>query len=197
MRHVGTAVRNLSPLCSQSAFGMEDNNGSLVKTTATNKILQSIALRYIARSSMRSTNDDNDLKISVGGPKKSNLNLDQLKALCDYDFEKQKTTIYDFMMLNGIKYTSKKSKKTATIDYYLKLKNEKFGAVEFYFVHELVVYGFMNEYKLIDRKDHINSVRSTNQYVIFNFREVEKKLVYMNIKNSEFLTSIPNRFEKS
>lgn len=197
LRHIATSVRNLGPLWSQSAFAMEDNNGTLIKITAKNKILQSIAFR----STMRSINHDNDLKISVGGPKKCILNPDQLNALCDYDFKKQKPVIYEFMVLNGIKYTSKKSKKIATVDYYLKLKNEKFGAVEFYFVHKLVVYGLMNEYKIIDRKDHMNAVEPTSQYIIFNFKEVEKKLIYMNIymnmKNCEFITSIPNRYEKS
>lgn len=196
MRHIGVSVRHLGPLWAQSAFGMEDNNGSLVKVTARNKILQSIAFKYISRSSMRSLNDESDSKISVGGPKKCILSPNHLELLRDYDFEKQKPTIYDFMMLNGVKYTSKKSTKTATIDYYLKLKNGKFGAVEFYFVHELVIFGFMNEYKIIDRKNHINSVESTSQYVTFSCKEVEKKMIYMNVNNSEFLTSIPNRFER-
>lgn len=197
MRHVGGAVRNLGPLWSQSAFAMENNNGNLVKTTAKNNILQSTAWKYMAKLSLWSKNYDNDKKISVGGPKKIDLTCEQLNEMQGLDLESQKLTIYDFMTLNGIKYTSKKSKQIATIDYYLKLKNEKFGAVEFYFVHNLVVYGLLNEYKINDSKDHINTVESTSRNVIFNIREVEKKLLYMKINKTEFLTSIPNRFEKS
>lgn len=196
MRHIGAAVRNLGPLWSQSAFAMEDSNGHLVRTTAKRNILQSTAWKYIAKQSLRLKNDD-DRKISVGGPKKIDLNPQQLSAMQGFDFESQRPTIYDFMTLNCIRYTSKKSKQIATIDYYLKLENEKFGAVEFYFVHKLVVHGLMNEYKISDSKDHINTVESTSRYVIFNIREVEKKLLYMKINKTEFLTSVPNRFEKS
>lgn len=101
MRHIGAAVRNLGPLWCQSAFGMEDNNGHLVKTTAKKNILQSTAWKYMARQSLRSMNLDNDRKITVGGPKKIKFNPEQLCAMQGYDFDAQKPTIYDFMTLNG------------------------------------------------------------------------------------------------
>lgn len=100
IRHIGAAVRNLGPLWAQSAFAMEGNNGILVETAAKNKILHSIAWKYIAKSSLRSMNDnDNCHKISVGGQKNINLNPNQLSALCDFDFNFPKQTCYDFVTL--------------------------------------------------------------------------------------------------
>lgn len=197
MRHIGTAVRNLGPLWSQSAFAMEDNNGKLVKTTAKNSVLQSIAWKYLTRKSVRSINCDNDKKISVGGPKKIILKKEHLKAMQGYDLGTQNPTIYDFITLNAIRFTSAKSKQTATIDCYLKLKSERFGCVEFYFVYELVVYGLMHEYELIECKEHISTVKPTSRYIVFSIREIEKKLLYMKVNKTEYLTSIPNKFEKS
>lgn len=55
----------------------------------------------------------------------------------------------------------------------------------------------MDVYKIINTKDHFNTVKSTSQYAVFKFKEVDKKLIYMNIRKNEIITSIPNRFEKS
>lgn len=195
MRHVGIAVKNLGPLWTQSAFGMESNNGILGKTTAKNNILHSIAWRYVTKFSLESI--EHGKKITVGGPKQINLNAGQLNALSIFGLESHKQTIYEFVTLNGIKYTSKTSKPTAAIDYFLRLKNEKCGAVDFYFVDKLVVHGLMDEYGIVSSKDHFNKVTGLGQYAVFNINEVEKKLLYMNIRDEEFITSIPNRFEKS
>lgn len=71
LRHISSAVQNLGPLWSQSAFGLEDNNGVLIKTAAKHNILHSIAWKYIANSSVKTEQHHNDHKIIiVGGQKK-------------------------------------------------------------------------------------------------------------------------------
>lgn len=69
--------------------------------------------------------------------------------------------------------------------------------VEFYFVHKFIVYGLLKEYKIVETKEHINTVSPAIQLIAFNVKEVEKKLLYIKVNKTEFLTAIPNGFEKS
>lgn len=97
-----------------------------------------------------------------------------------------------------MKFTSKKSKATATIDYFLKLKNGTLGSVDFYFV----IYKGPCFFACVQNNQYQQPFQhrtgnTTGQYIVFSIEQIEKKLVYMKIRKVELLTSIPNRYEKS
>lgn len=203
-KHAGKSVRHLGPLWAQSAFGMEANNGVLKKTTAKNQILHQIAWKYATRfelSSFKRKTNDNIRKMSVGGKATVNLSEEDICTLsnfgCQSDRNRGMQTVYRFVLNHGMKFTSQLSKEIATIDYFVELKNGTIGAVKFYFVNELIIYGFMDKYEKIDHLDQFNIIRPSGAHSIFEVCQIEKKLIYMKMNNKEIITSIPNRYEKT
>lgn len=108
-----------------------------------------------------------------------------------------KPQIYKSVSISGQKYTSAKSKELASIDFFIKLKQSTIGIVKFYFVHEFVVYGFMEIYNIINQQDQFSVVKSTGDHEVFRVCNVEKKLLYLKIGSKEIVTSIPNQYEKT
>lgn len=199
IKHIGTSVRNLGPLWAQSAFGMEANNGVLNKITAKNNVLHSIAWKYVTRSELsrpEPKKENENGEISVGGKTSIVLSDENIRALSGFGCQKVQT-IYRFIFIHGQKYTSENSKKSASTDFFVKLKRGTIGAVKFYFVHELIIYGFIEKYEIIENLDQFDIVQSSSVHEAIKICNIETKLIYMKMNNKEIITSIPNRFEKT
>lgn len=197
VRHVATAVRHLGPLWAQSAFGMEANNGVLTKNTAKKNVLHSITWRYITKSELIIKQETNKNEINVGGKQTIIMKQNEIDKLSPFGFKAPRQAIFKIISINGKKYTSKKAKEVASADFFIKLKNSRLGINQFYFVHDFTVYGLLEVYETIECIEQFQIVKPTGLLEVFKVKDIERKLIYMNITNLEIITSIPNRFEKT
>lgn len=197
VKHMGSSVRHLGPLWAQSAFGMEGNNGIINKTTSKKFPVHSIAWKYCARRKKKNERVDDEMKYSVAEKTTTTFTSNELEAIQDKLSIQIQHTIYKSVNISGKKYTSKKSKEIKSIDYFVELSDGKFGIVNFYFVHDFVIYGLLDLYELVEQLDHLSVVKSADNNEVFEISELKRKLIYMRIGNKEIITSIPNRFEKT
>lgn len=201
-RHIVNAVHNLGPLWAQSAFALEANNGILTKTTAKRNVLHSITWKYNARCSLgvleQPERDDNG--ISLKGRGTTILREDEKNMLekIGIKFEcVNSMTTYQRVFMHKKQFTSKTCKEISTIDYFVRLKGGKIGAVMFYFMLDSIVYSFIELYEIVKTTNHLLEVQCSTSKKIFEIQDIDQKLIYMKIGSREILTSRPNMYEKT
>lgn len=195
LRHLGNAVRQLGPLWAQSSFALEANNGIITKTSAKKSILQSVALKYNIRCSLSKLEGRiND--IILKGKVKINLTTSEHDVLKISGFE-HTVIFYDKIIFQKKELTSQKSKDVATVDYFVKMKNNQFGAVRFFFVSNHVVHAFVHLHEVIDVENHLLIVQPSQENKIFNMRDFKTKLLFMKIGSRDVVTERPNMYEKT
>lgn len=96
-----------------------------------------------------------------------------------------------------MKITSIYSRKISTIDYFIKLVSGEIGEVNFFITENQVNYVFAHMYEKVESTDHIDQIQPTKINKIFKTDDILHKMIYMKIGKNEFVTSIPNRFEKT
>lgn len=200
LRHIGTSVRNLGPLWSQSAFGFETNNGVLVKTTAKKCILHNITWKYCTKVGFNKGSGDDSLNsdITIGGKRDIRLNNHEADAMKEIFHENTIQTVYEFAMMHGKKFGSKKSKKmTASDDFFIQTKDELYGAVQFYVLADTNLFALVIIYEIVDSVDHLIEVKPTSSHKAIEFNQIKRKMIYMKIRDKEIITAIPNRYEKT
>lgn len=72
-------------------------------------------------------------EINVGGKQTIIMKQKEIDKLSPFDFNAPKQAIFKFISINGKKYTSKKAKEVASVDFFIKLKNSRLGINQFYF----------------------------------------------------------------
>lgn len=196
VKHMGSAVRNLGPLWAQSLFGMEANNGIINKITSKKFPVHSIAWKYCAREKNINKKVD-EPKITILEKATTILTQDEVNAIAAKFPVEYKQTIYKSVSLSGKRYTSKKSKETASIDYFIELLQGKVGMVKFYIERDYIIYGLLELYEVVECMNQFSTVKATGISELFEISKIKRKLIYMKIVDKEFTTSIPNRFEKT
>lgn len=193
-RHAASSVDNVGPLWAQSAFGFETNNGVLVRSNkAKRDYLHQISWKYI--TSLTLQNDNNDRKnikgIDIGG-KFVITKSDEIAKFFGIDT----VTAYTFITIGDVKYTSIKYKHIATIDYFIRLKSNELGAVNFYAVENFKIHAYIDVYKIVESCDHLITVKKDGNRII-DINDISEKMIYFKINNEEIVTSMPNHFEKT
>lgn len=197
LKHMGTSVRHLGPLWAQSAFAMEANNGIINQITSKKFPVHSIAWKYCARQKKTFNQVDDGMKFRVAEKATTVLTEDEVNVIAAKFRVEFKLTIYKCLSISGKKYTSKKSKETASVDFFIELLQGKIGIVKFYFEHDFVIYGLLESYEVMENMDQFSIVRPTGSDELFEVSNIKQKLMYLNIGHQEIITSIPNRFEKT
>lgn len=203
LRHIGSAVMNLGPLWAQSAFSFETNNGVLVHSNNAKRfVLQQIAWKYCIRSALNESIHQNPqykgLKLEIGSECVIRITDDEANMIADYGLRsKNLMQIFRYIILNGHKFTSKKSNVISTIDYFVELFDETLGAIKYYFVENATVYGILEVFHVERVKDQFKSIKTTGLNYIFPVTSIKKKLIYIKVGKKESITCIPNKYEKS
>lgn len=201
LRHLSIAVRNIGPLWAQSAFGFEANNGVVVKSnTSSRDILHQLSWKYSARHTIKSAGDSvRMIPTSIGNKKviQKNHYTDVISEAELSIPRKDTLTIYQSIMLRGLKLTSLKSKVVSTVDYVVCLNNETVGSVEFYFISDGILYALINMYEILTVIDHLKKIKRTDAQKIFKASEITGKYLYLKFSHNELVTTMPNKFEKT
>lgn len=196
VKHMGSQVRHLGPFWAQSAFGMEATNGVLNKITARKSVVHSIAWKYCASRAQTKKKRDDDPKFIIGEKSALLMTRDEFNVLSPFSNE-MKQTIYKNVTISGQKYTSLKSKQIATVDYFVRLTEGTVGMIKFYFIHDLIIYGLLEKYEIIEKVDQFYIVKSSSIIEVFKASNIKTKMIYMKIGRNEIITEVPNRFEKT
>lgn len=203
LRHIANSVRFHGPLWTQSAFGFESNNGTLVKTNSKKNILHSMAWKYSMKFSLSmSVEIEKKSNVKVHGKQKIGINQlskDEQYVLRDFDSlnETGYLTIYKSVEVHEEKYTSINSREVATIDYVVKTKQNAICSIKYFFVYRNTLYAMIELFKIVGTTDHLNEVELSGKFEAIPFSEIEEKLIYMNIRNENIVSSIPNDYEKT
>lgn len=127
-------VKNLGPLWAQSMFAFEANSGVIVKTnTCNDNILHQLAWKYSMRKTIPAPKCFDNMKF--GGKKLIKLNPEEKQCIDDFDFGmlvNDYMEIYQKVVIYGIKFSSKKSKKISTIDYFILSNDNELLCVKFF-----------------------------------------------------------------
>lgn len=199
LKHLANLVRKLGPLWAQSAYGFEATNGTVTKSnTSTYNILHQLAWKYTMRKTIEAEKEEN-CRFKIGGKKVIRITETEINMFNQAGLMQQAhiLTIYKNIILNGVKFTSKHLKEISSVDYFVKLKNESIAAIHYYVHFDFVLYFVAEEYETVDTVDHFVQIRSTNLKKVIRVKEITQKLLYLKFGPREFITSIPNRFEKT
>lgn len=111
--------------------------------------------------------------------------------------EAQNFVVYErFKKKNDI-FTSvqyKKAKKS--VDYFVAFGNGKIGKILFYFFKEKKPYAMINEFLETGKIGHLQEIQNTNEMVVVPVDDIEKKYVHMKVQTRQYVTFLPNSFER-
>lgn len=194
LRHLATAVQNLGPLWSQSAFAFEANNGLVVKgNTCTKDIAQQLVWKYIMRYTIK--NEDSKIcDLKCGGKKVIKLptNTD---IFVREKITENKITIFKNIVFRGVKYTSLLHRDISTVDYFLKIM-ELIGTVKYYTIVNYNLYALIDVYKVLYKYDHFLEICRAEEEKLVKFQNIDKG-IHLKFGHREFITFPPNNYEKT
>lgn len=201
LRHIANSVRLNGPLWAQSAFGFESNNGVLVKTSSKKDILHSMAWKYSIESTLNATESINQnlSAIKVTGREFISPTQNEQAALSKIGFKSEKNSleIYKCIEVNGKKFTSLKSKKIATSDYFVQTKQNGIAAIKFFFPIQQVIHVMIEEFNVISTSSHFTEIVSNEICIAIPFKDIDNKLLYMNVLKKNIVAPLPNNYEKT
>lgn len=200
-RHLAMQVDNLGPLWSQSAFAFEANNGLVVKSiTGTKDILHQLTWKYVMKKSTKTTCDDSkkDTYTSLGKEKVIKIPSNEID-LIEQEFGTKNSfiPIFKHVHIRGIKYTSKQMNEISTIDYFVSLKDGQMGAIKYFTIHKFTLYALIDIYTIIDTYDHFFQIKCSEHRELVKITHIKEKCLYLKFGQREYVTCIPNAYEKT
>lgn len=204
LTHLVQCVRRHGPLWAQSAFSFENFNGLLTNYVVgpTDTLLQ-VTSKYILSKTVNrnvittesQAHDDHFLgratMFELRDP-------EEILALQEEGIQRPMIlALKRYKDNNGIVYTSAmylKAKKT--IDYFVGLKNGKFGIIKYYFKYKQEDYLMLQYYVKSQEIDHIKEVVKEDKCGVVAVKNVVQKYLYLKVHAREYITFEPNPFER-
>lgn len=200
LRHLPMCVKNLGPLWSTSAYAFEANNGVVVKgNTCTRDIIHQLTWKYVMKQSIVEKEKE-AINFSINGKKTVRINPSQSQLFANENLmipSKNCLDIYKSVTVRGVKYTSEQSRDISTIDFFVRLKDNRIAAIFFFTLFDHNLYALINVYESIDTNAHFIKIKRTQTQQVIKINDVSEKMIYLKIGLNEFVTGFPNRFEKT
>lgn len=203
LKHLPHSVRNSGPLWSQSVFSFEQNNGCLLKfVNGTSDVLRQISSKYVLKKSIEKNTEPkskHEITMNFFGKGQNvveNAGMFLLAETCDiYRFPWVKLKVFKRMKMNSIVYTSSLyTRPKKSIDFFIGYCKSKIGIAKYYFEFEGKIFAMVNEYKIVEKFDHILCVQSTKRLIVCKVESINVKYLYMTV-NKEYIVLAPNRYE--
>lgn len=205
LRHYYDMVLNCGPLWSHSLFGFENNIGKLKSyVCGTTDVLEQIVIKYLV--------DKNDGHISNCSEDSHNgcPQFFQAKLIkIDHRYaetlinakiissEHDSLQIWRRMKFGGQTYTSMEAIETKTIDYFVKIGNQKMGKIVFFFYNNSTACILLNTYDANFQNHHWLEITPNNSFEIHTCTEIKEKLLYFKACSIEYITQEPNAYGRS
>lgn len=201
LRHLSQSVRHSGPLWSNSAFCFESNNGELIRSNnAKLNILQSMAWKYTIKPSIECI-DEQNVHENIQLKEKCNINFSPYDQIilqsCGFKSLYEIVT-YKILKIRSEKFSSMAAKELQTVDFVVQLENdEKFGAIKYFIYTRNGIYFILDEFKTKNTIDHLREIEFSGQSQIFRVESIKKKLIYIKVKDKQFVSFLPNSYEEN
>lgn len=96
--------------------------------------------------------------------------------------------------VNGIVYTSTYASQTKSIDYFVKMENNRIGTIIYFFEINSVSKLLLCLYKKNHQNFHWTEVDQTDEYEIHNVSDIVEKLLYFKVGRIQYVTKEPNSY---
>lgn len=201
VKHLCESVRQLGPLWCHSAFPFERNNGCLLKmVNGTTDVLYQMSSKYALKKSLKKNFEMNETDPAFCGRSvpisEKTLSVVNYDSLTRVNLSNEKLQAYKRLKIGKTIYTSKLyTRPKKSVDYFIQLEDERFGAAKFYLESNGKKYVIMEEYEIIDTIYHIDKVQKTNTTLMAAIEVIQKKLIFMQVGLNNYITSPPNPYE--
>lgn len=105
--------------------------------------------------------------------------------------------VFDSIEINHHSYKSNRNRSGKSIDYFIQMKDQSIGAVQFFVQNDERVFVVIESYKIIEKNHHLLRIKATKEYEMFDCHQIHCKLMYMQIGAFEIVSQLPNFFETS
>lgn len=196
LRHYGSSVLQCGPLWSYSLFAFEKNIGTLKKSVYNSTdALDTITFDYcLMRKEAESVLIENfakmKRKVELTSKEKEILVKNDVHSLANGHFE-----VSDSIELNNQIFKSKKSRCNKSIDYFVQLRDDSFGIIQFFIKNHENVLVLIELCEIVEKHHHLIRIKATSEYKLFNSNQIHCKLMYMKIGSFEIVSKEPNFFE--
>lgn len=196
LRHYGSSVMQCGPLWSYSMFGFEKKIGILKKSVFNpTDAIDTITFDYcLGRKENEPVSSENVTKmrrkISLTLKEIQILNQNGVHSLPNGHFDAS-----DSIELNSHIYKSKKSRNTKSIDYFVQLKNNSIGCIQFFVKSCERILLLIELYEIIERHYHLLRIKSSNKCELFDSSQIHCKLMYLKMGCFEIVAKEPNFYE--
>lgn len=191
--HLVECVNNLGPLWAFSMFSFESFNGTLTKYgKSPNNVINQVVERVILNVASERATDEQKQDIVFNEIQPS---VSDQYALKNYGIS-DTAKFYAAMKRGTVVFSSKRyllAKKTA--DFFIETINNEFGIIEFYVANENEFYAMICEYAVEPSMDQVFIATKTSKFILVCLKDILQKLIYMKIKDKEYVVRRPNKFE--
>lgn len=202
LKHYHEMVLNCGPLWSHSLFGFENNIGVLKNFVSGNTdVLEQISKKYAAVriNECVGNNCSNDFKISRETEVKFETRY--VPIFKQFGINKQEGDSFKvfqrFEIGNNI-YTSTCYVETRNCDYFVRMNDNRIGKIIFYFYCSVKRPSLLLEmYEECEKNHHWIEIKSTEQLQIYRCEDLKTKIMYFQGFQTEYVTSMPNRYSRS
>lgn len=185
LKHYYHMINQCGPLWAYSLFGFENHIGVLkASVNGTTDYLDQIGKNYAASRT--------NLSECVKPLENRGIELKNKSYI-----ESEKLTVWTTLIMNGSHYSSFHSKPTKSIDYFIKTTDNKIGKVMYYFDKNTIKVFLLHIHTTIFENYHWVEVEGTDNYEVYDCRDIAKKLLYFKVGVREWTTQEPNRFTRS
>lgn len=206
LKHLADDVRELGPLWCHSAFPFERNNGVLLKkANGTKDVLYQISSKYFLEKAMTSCGKPGEKplineKILLGRKVPlidESLRVFDVGTLEEVDLSNHSLFIHKRIKLENVVYTSTSyTLPKKSVDYFIGLHNGLIGKAKFYLEYAGKTCVVLEEFKIIDSIDHIWKVEPTRRNLLASITDIKQKYLYMNVGPHQYITLVPNPYER-
>lgn len=198
--HIVETVRYSGPLWSQSAFSFESSNGELIRSNnAKLNILQSMSWKYSIKPTV-TVNDDYTIDDGILLRGKFIFEFSHTeKSLLESSGLSDPNDISTFKILKirSRKFSSMADKQLNTIDFFIELYNGTIGAVKCFVLTKNNIYVLLEKFSTVESIEHIRQVETQDRSQIYLIKSIKSKLIYMQVRENIYVSSLPNSYEEN
>lgn len=203
LRHYRNMVLNCGPLWCFSLFGFETNIGKLKGyVLGKTHVLEQVLNKYVIEKKGDHSDEHNqcdDDSVQLYQPTVIKIESKYANVLVDCEViscESSSFEIWRRIRMNKLIYTSTEAVETKSIDYFVQLKSQKMGKIQFFFKMNDAVHMLLSEYIENFKNFHWIEVNEINSYSVHACTEIQEKLLYFKAGTIEYVTREPNTFGK-
>lgn len=193
--HYREIIENCGPLWCYAMFGFENNIGQYKKyVCGKTDVLSQIAHKYVLEETNPESKIVYENQPSFHQPLTINVEEKYFSALGS---KVSGLNIWRRAKINKETYSSTYAHVTKSIDYFVKIRNDHFGKIVFFFECKSNPKLMLHVYKETYTNFHWTEVTETDTYKTYFTHEIEEKLLYFKVGSIAYFSRVPNAYGRA